>query len=140
MTENYKTVVKMYDEGGNEVTSFVQVSWSRYLNGHWTLTVPTRPGRYTVANYTGRIVGEAIIHAVGGVTKPVFKASSQGALEANWEVYYWSEPIPTKLPAAFPVAEAIRLTALPGVLEAAEEGRRRSAEEAAKPRIYLVEE
>jgi hypothetical protein len=140
MTEKYKTVVKMYDEHGTEVTSFVQNSWTKYLNGHWTLTAPTKPGRYTVANYTGRVVGEAIVHEVGGVTKPVFKASSQGALEANWEVYFWSEPIPTRFPSPFPVAEAIRLTAHPGVLESAEAGRLRSAGLTPKPSIHLVED
>ena len=46
---------------GTPVDSEVADAWAKFLNGGWTRTSPTEPGRYLVANPCGDVVGEVFV-------------------------------------------------------------------------------
>lgn len=66
-------------------------AWSKFLNGYWTKTMPTRPGRYPTApiGINGR-GDDIVIYVVDGVAHAT----------SSWGGWWWSEPYP-ELPPTF---------------------------------------
>jgi hypothetical protein len=63
-----------------------RTAWDKFLRGHWSSNVPTLPGTYPVADYTGTQAGFVRVEPDIG---PLM----------DWGGYWWSEPLPP-LPAA----------------------------------------
>lgn len=86
-----------------EQARFMQdVGWQEFINGKWTREVPSKPGRYPVADHAGLDAGSVVILEFGG--KPLYVKDGVHKTDPNevWVGWWWSEPQPP-LPPAPPI-------------------------------------
>lgn len=77
-------VVRENEAGQHE--DAVTATWTGYLNGHWTRTVPERTGCYPVADKSGEFAGTVVIYR-----NP---RSNKLSSTRPWKGWWWSFPLP----------------------------------------------
>lgn len=93
-------------ENGKPVAPAIAASWMSFLNGKWTRERPTRPGKYIIANRSGRVVGEVFVF-YDAETDDLAVRIRDGALckikeFEDQHVWWWSNPMPLLMPISVP--------------------------------------
>jgi len=82
--------------GGDEVLygDVITATWAFFLNGHWRREMPTRPGKYPIANNQGTQVGYiTLIMAPGGKLR-----AAEPHLNNGWDGWFWTRAQPPSMP------------------------------------------
>jgi len=77
-----------------------------FLNGKWTRERPTRPGKYIIANRSGRVVGEVFVF-YDAESDDLAVRIRDGALckikeFEDQHVWWWTNPMPLLMPIGVP--------------------------------------
>ena len=93
-------------ENGKLTSSAVAHMWTAFLNGRWTRERPSRPGKYIIANCTGRVTGEVFVF-FDEESRELTVHIRDGALckieelkDSN--IWWWSKSMPQLMPLPAP--------------------------------------
>lgn len=78
------------------------VGWAAFVVGGWTREVPSKPGRYPVADHAGLDAGTVVILEFGGKPLYIKDTNKSVNVEEIWTGWWWTEPLPP-LPPAPPI-------------------------------------
>ena len=78
------------------------IGWDEFIAGEWTREVPTKPGRYPVADHAGLDAGSVVVLMFGGKLLYIKDTNKSTDSEEIWTGWWWSSPQP-QLPPAPPI-------------------------------------